>query len=128
MELSVMNEEEENHPIIDKRVEKPQEGAAGALSPHAEADGRATLRRFDPDVRITEAMRWHSADKPARKKRHNQNPNTGPTWGHLFRQIIVGVIEILIPLAFIVGMVYWRAPWLFWAVVHFLRGEPILNF
>jgi hypothetical protein len=114
--------------MIDKLVEKPQEGTACVLSPHAEADGRATLRRFNPDVRITEAMRWHSADKPARKKRHNQNPNTGPTWGHLFRQITVGVIEILIPLAFIVGMIYWRAPWLFWAVVHFLRGEPILNF
>ncbi|MGA2477668.1 MAG: hypothetical protein ABSG63_02830 [Spirochaetia bacterium] len=128
MELSVMNEEEENHPIIDKLVEKPNDGAAGALSPQAEADGRATLRRFDPDVRITEAMRWHSAEKPASKKRHNQTSNTGPTWGHLLGQVIVGVIEILIPLAFIVGMIYWRAPWLFWAVVHFLRGEPILNF
>ena len=73
MELSVMNEEEENHPIIDKLVEKPQAGTVGVLSTHAEADGRATLRRFDPDVRITEAMRWHSADKPARKKCHNQN-------------------------------------------------------
>ena len=124
MELSVMNEEEENHPIIDKLVEKPQEGTADVLSPHAEADGRATLRRFDPDVRITEAMRWHSADKPTRKKRHV----TGPTWGHLLGQILLGLIEILIPLGFIVGMIYWRAPWLFWAVVHFLRGEPILNF
>jgi hypothetical protein len=27
-----------------------------------------------------------------------------------------------------VGMIYWRAPWLFWTIVHFLRGEPILNF
>ena len=52
----------------------------------------------------------------------------GPTWGHLLGQIIIGLIEILIPLAFIVGMIYWRAPWLFWAIVHFLRGEPILNF
>ncbi len=49
------------------------------------------------------------------------------TWGHLLGQITLGIAEILIPLAFIVGMVYWRAPWLFWAVVHFFRGEPILN-
>jgi len=63
-----------------------------------------------------------------RVKSRRLGPPTGPTWGHLFGQIIIGVIEILIPLAFIVGMIYWRAPWLFWAIVHFLRGEPILNF
>ena len=64
----------------------------------------------------------------SRQKNHKQKADPGPTWGHLLGQIIVGVIEILIPLAFIVGMIYWRAPWLFWAVVHFLIGEPILNF
>lgn len=53
--------------------------------------------------------------------------STQPTWGHLLRQIILGIAEILIPAAFIVGMVYWRFPWLFWAVVHFFRGEPILH-
>ena len=51
-----------------------------------------------------------------------------PTWGHLIGRILLGLAEILIPLAFIVGMIYWRAPQLFWAVVHFLSGEPILNF
>ena len=53
--------------------------------------------------------------------------STQPTWGYLLGRIILGFAEILIPLAFIVGMVYWRAPQLFWAVVHFLSGEPILN-
>ncbi len=54
--------------------------------------------------------------------------NSSPTWGYLLRQIVVGLIEIAIPLGFIVGMVYWRAPWLFWAVVHLLRGEPVFRF
>lgn len=73
-------------------------------------------------------MMWHSADMPTREKSRRQGQSTAPTWVHLFGQIIVGIIEILIPLGFIVGMIYWRVPWLFWAVVHFLRGEPILNF
>jgi len=54
--------------------------------------------------------------------------NSSPTWGYLLRQIVVGLIEIAIPLGFIVAMIYWRAPWLFWAVVHLLRGEPVFHF
>lgn len=127
MELSVMNKEEKKHPAFGKLAEKPQERAGPTSSP-AEPGERAIPCRFDANARITEAMMWHSPDTPTRKKPHKVGPDIGPTWGHLRRRIIVGGIEILIPLAFILGMIYWRAPWLFWAAVHFLRGEPILNF
>jgi hypothetical protein len=128
MELSVMNNEEKKRLVNEKLVEKPRAGTLRALSPHAEVDGLATLRRLDTDARITDAMMWHSPDNAINKKPHKPGASTGPTWGHLLGQIIIGVVEILIPLAFIVGVIYWRAPWLFWAVVRFLRGEPILNF
>jgi hypothetical protein len=127
MELSVMKKEEKKHDAIDNLTEELWKGTAHR-SIRGEAGDQATLCRFDPNVRITEAMKWHPPERPTIRKPHNWSPYTGPTWGHLFRQIIVGVIEILIPLAFIVGMIYWRAPWLFWAVVHFLRGEPIFHF
>ena len=70
---------------------------------------------------------WHPPYKKTSRKPQNQNRQYGPTWGYLFGQIILGFVEILIPLGFIVGMIYWRAPWLFWAVIHFLRGEPIFH-
>jgi hypothetical protein len=54
--------------------------------------------------------------------------HSGPTWGYLFGQIAIGLVEILIPLAFILALVYWRAPRLFWAVVHLIRGEPLFHF
>ena len=128
MVILVLDKEKTMLAAAKKPAEKsPPEGTAKE-SQQIDTGKEVTRSRFDPAVRVTEAMRWHSADKPARKKRHNQNSNTGPTWGHLLGQILVGLIEILIPLAFIGGMIYWRAPWLFWAVVHFLRGEPILNF
>ena len=127
MELLAMNETEKNHSELDEIVVNPREPADGVLAPPAKADGQASLRHFGPGGGNTVAMSRHSAYKRAGKNQHS-NPHTGPTWGHLLGRIFLGLIEILIPLAFIVGMTYWRAPWLFWAVVHFLKGEPILNF
>jgi hypothetical protein len=40
----------------------------------------------------------------------------------------LGFAEVLMPLAFILGMMYWRAPWLFWAMIHLLKGEPLFRF
>ena len=122
-----MNKKEKNHPDVGKCAEKPRE-CAGPMSSSADPGQQAIPCRFDPNVRITEAMMWHSPDACAGKRLQKVGSLEGPTWGHLLGQIIIGLIEILVPLAFIVGMIYWRAPWLFWAIVHFLRGEPILNF
>ena len=127
MEFYFMFNEYKSRSAADKLVNKPQPGAIN-VRPRAEANERAIPRRFNPDARITDAMGWHPTDKPATQKHHSQISDAGPTWGHLFGQIFIGMIEILIPLAFIVGMIYWRAPWLFWAVVHFLRGEPVVRF
>jgi hypothetical protein len=52
----------------------------------------------------------------------------GPTWAHLLGRVVLGLLEILIPLSFVAGMIYWRAPWLFWAVVRLIRGEPVVGF
>lgn len=95
-------------------------------SSNGETNGRMTFSRFNPNARITEGM----IRRPRREPTSHKNPRmqVGPTWDYLFMQIIVGLIEILVPLAFIVGMTYWRAPWLFWAVLHFLRGEQIFHF
>ncbi|MGA2480022.1 MAG: hypothetical protein ABSG63_14820 [Spirochaetia bacterium] len=109
-----------------ENVELSQKGTIQA-SRNDEIGGVA-WSRFNPDVRITEGMMWHPPRKLTLRRHHNQNAQAGPTWGHLFGQIVVGFIEILIPLAFIAGMIYWRAPWLFLAVVHFFRGEPIIHF
>jgi hypothetical protein len=128
MEFSVMDREEMGPPGFDKPVDKPQADVTHALSSHAKADGRATVNRFDRGVQITDSARWHPAGNRARLEHQTQNSCAGPTWNHLLGQIIVGAIEILIPLAFIGGMIYWRVPWLFWAMVHFLKGEPILTF
>ena len=58
-------------------------------------------------------------------------PELGPywrqSWRHLIGQILLGLAEIAIPIAFVAGFVYWRWPWLFWAAVHFLKGEPIFS-
>ena len=122
MELSTKNEEKEN-PLQNADV-----SLDGTKRPsyNDEIGKKLTWRRFNPDVRIAEGMMWH----PPRKKtsQNPQNRQSGPTWWFLFGQIILGLVEILIPFGFIVGMIYWRAPWLFWAVIHFLRGEPILHF
>jgi hypothetical protein len=128
MELSLMNKEKEKYSAIDNKLAEPGQQGTTSISPYAEAGKATKPSRLEPQAQITNAMMWHSPDKPTRKKSRSRGPSTGPTWGHLLGQIIIGVVEILIPLAFIVGMIYWRAPWLFWAVVHFLRGEPILNF
>jgi hypothetical protein len=127
MELSVVYKDEKKHSATDKLVDKPQTGATH-LPPRVESTARATPSRFDPDAQITDSMKWRPTDRPAMQKHHGQIPGAGPTWGHLFGQILIRMIEILIPLAFIVGMIYLRAPWLFWAVVHFLRGEPVFRF
>ena len=122
-----MDNEEKNQSATDNLVDNPHTGAI-QVPPLAKTGERAIPRRFNPDARITDAMRWHPTDRPATQKHHSQISGAGPTWGHLFGQIFIGMIEILIPLALIVSMIYWRAPWLFWAVVHFLRGEPVVRF
>jgi hypothetical protein len=127
MELMVMNTEEKSHSPVHKLVEISRADPIH-MSTHAEADELETGLIVVPDTRIPEAMIMSSPDNAINKKPHKPGASTGPTWGHLLGQIIIGVVEILIPLAFIVGVIYWRAPWLFWAVVRFLRGEPILNF
>lgn len=115
------NEDDE----ADNVSKKTQEGSAHVAS---ECGGRATQSRFNPNVLITDAMTWHSRKDVAKRRPKNQRPHSEPTWGKLLKHIIVGVVELLIPLAFIIGMIYWKAPWLFWAMVHFLRGEPIFHF
>jgi hypothetical protein len=127
MELSAKNEEKKN---LLANVNNSYISLDGTerLSQRNEIGRQVTWSRFNPDVRITEGMMWHPPGKKASRKSQNQNPQSGPTWGYLFGQIVLGLVEILIPLGFIVGMIYWRAPWLFWAVIHFLRGEPILHF
>jgi len=126
MELSVMNKEKEDLPAIGKPTASSREDTNQPSN--WEVDKKAALRRFNPDVQITAEMMWHPLARAVTRKDHNHYSPTRVTWGHLFRQIVLGVIEILIPVAFIVGMIYWRAPWLFWAAVHFLRGEPVFNF
>jgi hypothetical protein len=89
---------------------------------------KLTWSRYNPDVRVTEGMMWH----PSRKKtsRNPKNRQSGPTWGFFFGQIILGLVEILIPLGFIVGMIYWRAPWLFWGSDTLYQGRansPLLS-
>ena len=127
MELSAMSKEKKNLTAIEKPAAKPH-GDTDQVPPYCEVDKKVTLRRFNPDVRITEEMIWQPLDRPKTREVHNHACQTGPTWSHIFWQITAGIIEILIPLAFIVGMIYWRAPWLFWAVVRFLSGEPIFHF
>ena len=127
MELSAKNEEKENLLATEKNAWESHE-ASEQPSHHNEIGKKATWSRFNPDVRITEEMMWRSPRKRTLRKPRNQNLPSGPTWGYLFGQIILGFVEILIPLGFIVGMIYWRVPWLVWAVIHFLRGEPILHF
>jgi hypothetical protein len=48
---------------------------------------------------------------------------TQPSWGQLIGRVALGLVEVLIPLAFVAAMVYWRAPWLFRAIAHFFAGE-----
>lgn len=127
MELSAKNEERNNLLTTEKNADVFLDGTEQP-SHHNEIGKKVTWSRFNPDVRITEGMMWHPARKLEPRKLYNQNRQSGPTWGFFFGQIIFGFVEILIPLGFIVGMIYWRARWLFWAVVHFFRGEPILDF
>lgn len=87
-----------------------------------------TYKRFDPNARITQEMMWRPKERATTSIPRNPGAHFAPTWSSIFKQILVALIEILIPMAFIVGMLYWRAPWLFWAVVHFFRGEPIIHF
>ena len=125
MELTAKNEEKKNLLATENNTDVSLDGTEKP-SHHDEIGKKGTWSRFNPDVRITEGMMWHRPSKKTSRK--PQNRQYGPTWGFLFGQIILGLVEILIPLGFIVGMIYWRAPWLFWAVIHFLRGEPILHF
>jgi len=127
MELSAKNEGKNNLLSTEKNADVFLDGTEQPL-PHDEIGKRVTWSRFNPDVRIAEGMMWHPPRKPTARKSHDYNHSSGPTWGYLFGQIVLGFAEILIPLGFIVGMIYWRAPWLFWAAIHFLRGEPILHF
>ena len=125
MDLSAKNEEKGNLLSTGNSADVSLDGTA-QLSQDSEFGKKVTWSGFNPDVRITHGMMWHPPGKKALRK--PQNRQYGPTWGFLFGQITLGLVEILIPLGFIVGMIYWRAPWLFWAVIHFLRGEPILHF
>lgn len=121
----------ESEPKARSGTEKPIEKAqVGPVCASGDLDLRRGMnwRRFDPNVQITEGMTWHRLQRQTGLKARGRNPQGAPTWGFLFRQILIGLIEVLIPLAFILGMIYWRAPWLFWAMIHFLRGEPVFNF
>lgn len=120
-----MNKYEKNDAETDNDPKDAQERSAQVA---VEGGARATPSRFNPNVSVTDAMMWHPPQDPTGRRPQKQRPRIEPGWGQLLKQIIVGVIELLIPLAFIIGMIYWRAPWLFWAVVHFLRGEPVFRF
>jgi hypothetical protein len=128
MELSAKSEQKRKNLLSTEKNTDVSLDGTGQLLRHTEIGKKVIWSRFNPDVRITEGMMWHPPPKKISRKPRNQNRQSGPTWGYLLGQIILGLVEILIPLGFIVGMVYWRAPWLFWAVVHFLRGELILHF
>ena len=125
MELSVMNKHEENDAETDNAAKKTQERKAQAAVDSGE---RALIGRFNPNVVITNEMMWHPPMDKTTRRSQKQKPGGEPAWGQLLKQVVVGVIELLIPLSFIIGMIYWRVPWLFWAVVHFLRGEPVFRF
>ena len=127
MKLSVKNKKTNNFPEGGKNIVVPVCGPE-QLSRNNEIGAQVAWSRFNPHARITEGMTWHPRGKNALQRRRNQNHQSGQSWGYLFGQIILGIVEIAIPLGFIVGMICWRAPWLFWAVIHFLRGEPILHF
>jgi len=91
MELSPKNEEKKN-PLQNADVSL--DGTKRA-SYNDEIGKKLSWGRFNPDVRIAEGMMWH----PPRKKtsQNPQNRQSGPTWGFLFGQIILGLAEILIP-------------------------------
>ena len=127
MELSAQNEEKKKLLANENNTDVSLDSTEQPLH-HDEIGRHLTWSRFNPDVRITEGMMWHPPSKKTSRKFQNQNRQSDPTWGFLFGQITLGVVEILIPLGFIVGMIYWRGPWLFWAVIHLLRGEPIFHF
>jgi hypothetical protein len=84
--------------------------------------------RFNPNVRVTEDMMWHAPQELMRRKSQDRDSQKEPTWASLFRQVVLGFFEVLMPLAFILGMIYWRAPWLFWAMIRLLKGEPLFRF
>jgi hypothetical protein len=123
MELSVKNERRNDLPESGKNSEVPL-GGTEQLSQGTQL----SWSRFNPNARITEGMMWHPRGKKTLRRPQNQSRQSGQSWGYLFGQIVLGLVEIAIPLGFIVGMIYWRAPWLFWAMIHFLHGELILHF
>ena len=74
MELSIMNNKEKL--LVNKElVKKPQVGIPCVLSPHAEVERLATLRRLDTEARIAEATVRHSPDKLTRKRLRSQGPS-----------------------------------------------------
>jgi hypothetical protein len=112
---------------IEKPIEKVQASPSNASGAFELGRG-VSWRRFDPNVQVTECMTWLGLQKQTRHRPLGRRPETGPTWGSLLRRVVFGLVEVLVPLAFIIGMVYWRSPWLFRALMHFLRGEPVFNF
>ena len=74
MELLVLDKEKTMLAAVKKPVEKsPPEGTAEE-SQQIDTGKEATRSRFDPAVRITDAMRWQPNDKPTKRKPHNQDP------------------------------------------------------
>ena len=71
---------------------------------------------------------WHPPKEYVRRKSQNRKCQQGPAWTSLFWQVVLGLVEVLMPIAFVIGMIYWRAPWLFWAMIRLLRGEPLFRF
>jgi hypothetical protein len=118
---------EPNLPETKKLVENTQSAPTRA-SEDLELERGASWYRFNPNVQVTEDMMWHPPQEPMRRRSHDRNPQPEPTWASLFQQVVLGFVEVLMPLAFILGMIYWRAPWLFWAMIRILRGEPVFRF
>ena len=112
-------------PIETKLVENTQ---TVSTPEDLEPERGTNWRRFNPNVKVTENMMWHPPRELMQRSFRNQNPQKEPTWASLFWQVVLGFAEVLMPLAFILGMMYWRAPWLFWAMIHLLKGEPLFRF
>ncbi len=95
MEISVVNKENGNLPAIEKSIASPSEGARQSVK--RDVDTRAALRRFNPDVRITAEMMWHPPEKVTTRKSQDGRSCGRVAWNDLFRQIVLGLFEVLIP-------------------------------
>ena len=86
------------------RFENCQNERSVQESSHGVTNRGMTYTRFDPNARITEGIMRHPEKEPTSRRRR-PCARVGPTWGYLIGQIIIGMIEVLIPLAFIVGVI-----------------------